>query len=86
MLQSITPDLREAAESDEIFSWWLADCYALAGDRQPALDCVQRMIELGVFNYPFLSRHEPFLQPLRDEPRFLELLERARKQWDAFEV
>jgi len=44
------------------------------------------MIELGVFNYPFLSRHEPFLQRLRDEPRFIALLERARTEWDAFEA
>jgi len=85
-LKSITPDLRAAAASDEIFSWWLADCYALAGEHPAALDCVERMIELGVFNYPFLSRHEPFLQRLRDEPRFIALLERARTEWDAFEA
>jgi len=86
MLQSITPDLREAAQSDEIFSWWLADCYALAGERKPALDCVERMIDLGVFNYPFLAQHEPFLRRLHEEPRFIALLERVRKQWDAFEA
>ena len=84
MHTSITPDLREAAQSDEIFSWWLADCYALAGERQSALDSVERMIELGVFNYPFLAKHEPFLRSLHGEPRFAELLERARKAWDAF--
>ena len=86
MLQSITPDLREAAQSDEIFSWWLADCYALVGERKPALDCVERMIDLGVFNYPFLAQHEPFLRRLHEEPRFIALLERVRKQWDAFEA
>ena len=86
MLESITPDLREAARSDEIFSWWLADCYAIVGDHAAALDCVERMIELGVINYPFLARHEPFLRSVRDEPRFLGLLERARKAWDAFDA
>jgi serine/threonine protein kinase/tetratricopeptide (TPR) repeat protein len=86
MLTAITPDLRDAAQSDEIFSWWLADCYALSGERQAALDCVERMIELGVFNYPFLAQHEPFLRSLHGEPRFVELLERARKRWDAFEA
>ena len=85
MLKSITPDLREAAQSDEIFSWWLADCYALAGYREEALDSVERMIDLGVFNYPFLAQHEPFLRQLHDEPRYVELLARARRKWDAFE-
>jgi Flp pilus assembly protein TadD len=85
VLTSITPDLREAAAWDDIFSWWLADCYTLVGEHDAALDCVQRMIELGMFNYPFLARHEPFLAPLRDEPRFGSLLEQARKLWVAFE-
>jgi len=43
------------------------------------------MIELGMFNYPFLAQHEPFLAPIRGEARFLALLEQARKQWDTFE-
>jgi len=85
VLTSITADLRDAAAWDDVFSWWMADCYALVGAREPALDCVQRMIELGMFNYPFLAQHDPFLAPLRGEPRFAALLEQARKQWVAFE-
>ncbi|HEY7236431.1 MAG TPA: protein kinase [Gemmatimonadaceae bacterium] len=84
VLKSITPDLREAAAWDDIFSWWMADCYALVGERAAALDCVERMIELGMINYPFLAQHEPFIAPIRGEPRFTALMERARKQWDAF--
>ena len=85
VLTSITPDLRDAAASDDIFSWWMADCYALVGERGAALDCVDRMIELGMVNYPFLAQHEPFIASIRAEPRFGTLLERAKKQWDAFE-
>jgi thioredoxin-like negative regulator of GroEL len=86
VLTSITPDLRDAAATDDIFSWWMADCYALVGEHEAALECVARMIDLGMFNYPFLAQHEPFLSSIRSEPRFAELLERARKQWDAFEA
>ena len=85
VLTSITPDLRDAAATDDIFSWWMADCYALVGEREAALDCIDRMIGLGMVNYPFLAQHEPFIAPVRSEPRFAELLERAKKQWDAFE-
>ena len=85
VLTSITPDLRDAAATDDIFSWWMADCYALVGEREAALDCVDRMIRLGMVNYPFLAQHEPFIAPVRSEPRFAELLGRAKRQWDAFE-
>ena len=81
----ITPDLLEASTWDDIFSWWLADCYSLVGERDAALDSVERMIELGIFNYPFLAEHEPFLRGVRDAPRFRELLERARSRWNSFE-
>ncbi|HEY2374974.1 MAG TPA: protein kinase [Gemmatimonadaceae bacterium] len=85
VLTSITPDLRDAAATDDIFSWWMADCYALVGERDAALECVARMIDLGLFNYPFLAQYEPFIASIRAEPRFASLLEQARKQWDAFE-
>ena len=84
-LAAITPDLLEASAWDDIFSWWLADCYALIGERGAALDSIERMIELGIFNYPFLSEHDPFIASIRDEPRFRDLLERARIRWDRFE-
>ncbi|HKW47202.1 MAG TPA: protein kinase [Gemmatimonadaceae bacterium] len=85
VLTSITPDLRDAAASDDIFSWWMADCYALVGEHDAALECVARMIDLGMFNYPFLAQHEPFISSIRGERRFAQLLERAKRKWDAFE-
>ena len=84
-LGAITPDLLEASARDDIFSWWLADCYALIGEHDAALDCIERMIALGMFNYPFLAEYEPFLASIREEPRFRELLKTARQKWDTFE-
>jgi hypothetical protein len=43
------------------------------------------MIELGIINYPFLAQYEPFLAGLRSEPRYGELMEEARRRWNAFE-
>ena len=83
-LAAITPDLLEASRRDDIYSWWLADCFALVDERRQALDCVEQMIGLGLFNYPFLAEYEPFLVNVRGEPRFRELLEKARLRWEAF--
>jgi len=85
VLKAITPDLREAGESDDIFSWWMADCYALVNETDHALDAVERMIELGTINYPFLSQHEPFFASLRAHPRFEQLMVVARARWEAFD-
>ena len=85
VLNVLTPDLREAARWDDIFSWWMADSFALVGETDAALDAVERMIDLGVVNYPFLAEYEPFFSPLRSEPRFGRLMEQARERWNAFE-
>ena len=63
----------------------MADAFALVGETEAALDAVQRMIELGIVNYPFLAEYEPFLTRLRSEPRFRQLTGQARERWNAFE-
>jgi len=85
VLNVLTPDLREAARWDDIFSWWMADSFALVGETEAAIDSVERMIDLGIVNYPFLAEYEPFFTPLRSEPRFGRLVEQARERWNAFE-
>ena len=85
VLNVITPDLRDAARRDDIFSWWMADSLALVGETDAALDAVQRMIELGIVNCPFLAEYEPFFSRLRSEPRFGQLMVQARERWNAFE-
>ena len=81
----LTSDLQDAARWDDVFSWWMADSFALVGETEAALDAVERMIGLGIVNYPFLAEYEPFLSSIRSEPRFQELMEQARERWNAFE-
>ena len=37
-------------------------------------------------NYPFLSRVDPWLEPVRGDPRFEALMARVKREWEAFEV
>jgi tetratricopeptide (TPR) repeat protein len=85
LLRIMTPELRAAAKWDEIFSWWIADCFALVDDREPAIDFIERAVEFGFINLPWLSQYEPFLANLRGEPRFGRLMEQVRRAWEAFE-
>jgi hypothetical protein len=86
LLRIMTPELRAAAKWDDIFSWWAADCFALVDERDTALDFLERAVDFGIINYPFLAEHEPFLANIRSEPRFARLMERVRRAWDAFEA
>jgi serine/threonine protein kinase len=85
LLGIVTPELRAAAKWDEIFSWWLADCFALVNERDAAIDFLELAVTFGFINLPWLSEYEPFLANLRGEPRFVRLMERVRKAWEAFE-
>lgn len=55
------------------------------GECDAALDCLERAVEFGYINGPFLSVHEPFLANIRGEPRFLRLMERVHRAWEGFE-
>jgi len=85
LLRIMTPELRAAAEWDEIFAWWSGDCFALVNEADAAIDFIERAVEFGFINAPWLWQYEPFLASLRSEPRFGRLMEGVRRAWRAFE-
>lgn len=81
---AVSPALREAARHTEMFSRFLADCYALAGEVEEALDWLERNVEIGMANYPWLDHIDPLLENVRGEPRFRRILERVEAEWRTF--
>jgi len=75
-----------AARTDRELSWWLADSYARLGDHDAALDWLGTAIDCGFCNHHFWSTVDPVLAPLRGDPRFQALMNRARERQRAFEV
>jgi hypothetical protein len=39
-----------------------------------------------MINYPFLSDHDRYLENVRGDTRFARAMERARREWERFEV
>ena len=82
----ISPDLTTAAAVTDVFSRMLAEGYALLGLKDDALLWLQRAVERGFINYPFLAHHDPWLAPLRGDPQFAALLAGVRERSQRFEV
>ncbi len=77
---------RQVAAWDQEVPWLLASAHAAVGATDEALHWLERAIERGMINFPFLSEHDWHLASIRAEPRFVQAMERARREWERLEV
>jgi hypothetical protein len=84
--EMITPEREKTARKDATYSCIMADCYSLMGEKELALGWLENAVNQGFINYPFLSKHDPFLANIRGEERFEKLMERVKSEWGHFEV
>jgi len=85
-LGSITEELTSTARADMNYAWIMAQGFSLIGENQTALEWLTSAVEHGFINYPLLHHLDPFLEGVRREPGFGDLMEKTRTQWEAFEV
>ena len=64
----------------------MAENYSLIGETDAAIDWLEHVVDFGFLNQSFLTKHNPFLDPVRSEDRFKALMARVKKEQDAFEV
>jgi non-specific serine/threonine protein kinase len=69
-----------------MFSWEMAANYALIDHPLEALDWLENAVKRGFINYPFQNEYDPLLENIRGEERFKKLMERAKYEWENFEV
>lgn len=55
-------------------------------EKNKALNWLENAVDLGFYNYIYMSEHDPFFKTLRKEKRFVELMKYAKTQCDEFEV
>jgi hypothetical protein len=85
--QEVNPKARpvglgvEGRASSNTIRFWLAEFYAMEGMTEDALEWVRLAVRIGNDNYPLVAR-SPKLDGLRQDPRFLELLEELRQRWE----
>jgi len=82
----ITEDFLNLARTDHIFSYVLADCFALIGEKENALDWLETAVKNGRIDYPFISEYDPLLENIRKEPRFQKFMQHVKQKWANFDV
>ena len=85
-LAAVTPELVEAAKADWEGSWEVASSCALVGAADDALEWLRNAVDRGYLNYRFLAIHDPLLENLRGDERFIALMAEARERHEALEV
>ncbi|SRR5450759_130171 len=78
--------MRSIALTDEIYPTVIAASLARVGDHDRTLEWLGHAISRGFTNHRFLSEHNRFLAPLRGDPHFEALMDKAREKECAFEV
>ena len=84
--QEMTPDFQKTCQRDPTYSHHLAGIFALLEAKEEALDWLEKAVNLGFINYPFLNEYDPFFENIRGEKRFKILMERVKDEWEHFEV
>jgi non-specific serine/threonine protein kinase len=85
-LNSLTKNIRTSFWNDFHMPWHISECFALIDEKEESLDWLEQVINKGFCNYPLFSKLDPFLENIRGEPRFKELMERVKHEWENFEV
>jgi len=76
--------INDLSKTDEYTRVFIANSLSLVNEYDDALTWLKRAVDWGFSNYKFLSEYNIFLEPLRNDLRFLEIIAQARKQQEAF--
>ena len=83
----MSEDERNSTRDDEFFSYIMSAAYAQAGETTEALNWLEHTVrDRGWIDYVFFTTHDTFLESLREEPRFRELMAYAREEYERVDV
>ena len=84
-LATLTPEIETIANATDVFPRFLALGYAALDMADRAIHSLSIAVDRGFINYPFLAHHDPFMKPLRMDPRFAQLLATVHERWEKFD-
>jgi tetratricopeptide (TPR) repeat protein len=75
--------LADFSKTDEYYPICIANCLVRVGEYNEALIWLNRSVDWGFSNYKFLEEYDVYLGPLKNNPGFLNLIEKARHKHEA---
>jgi len=83
ILGDASDKISELSVGDPEAVYKIAQAYAVIGDKASALRLLKYSIDQGFFCYPYFIS-DPLMKPLRADPEFTRLTEKARERHEAF--
>jgi TolB-like protein len=74
-------EIPKNVHKDPQYSHFVGSLCAFAGLNDEAIHWLENAINSGFYNYPFLAEHEFAYKHLRNDRRYLELLQEAKREW-----
>jgi non-specific serine/threonine protein kinase len=84
-LAAFDPATRDYAWNDPDFPFLCSGIFALIGETEQSLEWAHHGVSRGCINYPHFAFQNPFLDNVRGDPRFKELIADLKPKWEAFE-
>ena len=75
----LIPSFVTKCMQDAELAWLIADCYALLDNKNEALNWLEQAVDRGFLNHQFFCNYDPFIEPLKKEKRFDEIMDKAKR-------
>ncbi|MEM7481852.1 MAG: protein kinase [Acidobacteriota bacterium] len=82
----VQEELKPIASVSAFYSWNLSEGLSLLGEHDLALEWLDQALANGFMNYTLIGEKDPFLESLRGDERFDDLVGRMREAWGNFEL
>jgi non-specific serine/threonine protein kinase len=84
-MKSVSTETMEFIQKDPDLPLIVAGWYSMIDEKETALKYLDRALMKGFCNYQFIAKINPFYAKLRNDWRFIKILDRMKFEWENFD-